>query len=194
MRGDSMKSSILIYSLALGVLLSNGCGTQPTLQTTLDNPATVSKVSQTDSGLAPAETDGSAELAYKLAYKKWCTNNDACSLMIYMVGGKDRGETFKQKEKFLQHKAVIPSHWKLAPDEPVTKGTFAYMLCRATDTRGGLFMRILGGRRYAYREAVYQDFMQAGSEYEPLTGPEAVGIIGRVSRRYHNQQMLPKGE
>ena len=43
-------------------------------------------------------------------------------------------------------------------------------------------MHLLPGRRYAYREAVNLGLIAQGSEYEPLTGPEAVGIMGRAAR------------
>ena len=174
-----MKSSIFICLLATLGLFLTGCVTQPPTTIATDTPATASNASQD----ATTDTDDSAELAYELAHKQWCTNDDMCSLIIYLIGGQVRNETFEQKMELLQSKALVPSHCILTPDEPATKGTFAYMLCRATNTKGGLFMHLVGGRRYAYREAVFQNFMMAGSEYELLTGPEAVGIIGRVSRR-----------
>ncbi len=56
------------------------------------------------------------------------------------------------------------------------------MVCRALSIKGGLMMNLIPSRRYAYREAVYQGLMRSGSESEPLTGPEAVGILSRAGR------------
>jgi len=91
----------------------------------------------------------SAELAFTLVNKTWCSNDE----------------------------------------EPVTKGTLAYRLGRALDIKGGLMLRLAPCRRYAYREAVYQDLMVRGGDNEPLTGPEVVGIMSRAGQRKAGQML-----
>ena len=39
----------------------------------------------------------SAELAYKLSAQTWCSNYDACSMMLLMIDGEDRCEKFEQR-------------------------------------------------------------------------------------------------
>jgi len=69
------------------------------------------------------------------------------------------------------------------------KGTLAYMVCKALDLQGGVMMHLVPVRRYAYREAVVQNLMFRGSEWEPLTGPEVVAILGRAERMRQDKAM-----
>ena len=124
----------------------------------------------------------SGELAYELAGKTWCTNDEACSMVLLMLDGEDRNEDFEHRLAALDFKGLVDAAWNIQPDEPATKGTVAFMLCRALDIKGGLMMHLLPCRRYAYRTAVYHGLMDRGSENEPLTGPEFVGIVGRATR------------
>jgi len=130
---------------------------------------------------APSSRD-SAELAYEVARQTWCSNDDACSLVLLLVDGEDRYLSFEDRRVALHVKGLADIDWDLQADEPVTKGTMSYMICRALGMKGGIMMQILPGRRYAYREAVYHGLIRQGSEYEPLTGPEAVGVLGRAGR------------
>ncbi|MBN1435911.1 MAG: hypothetical protein JW936_02445 [Sedimentisphaerales bacterium] len=128
----------------------------------------------------------SAQLAYELSGKTWCTNDDACSLVLCMVQGQDTAQNFQQRIAALNEMGITQTNWNLAADDNVTKGTLGYMICRALDIPGGVMFQITNDRRYAYREALYHDLIERGSEYEPLTGPEAVGIMSRVARFENN--------
>ena len=141
-----------------------------------------------DSSLTSRADGDSAQLAYELSQSKWCSNDAACSLVLHLSEGEDSCGDFAERLELLRTKNLVQNGWNLKGDEPVTKGTLAYMLCRALDIKGGLFMHLLPSRRYAYREAVYQELMRVGSELEPLTGPEAVGVVGRAARMKQNNQ------
>ena len=181
-----MKTFIYIFMFGAMVILTVGCNQSAQM----DQVGDMSTEDSADSEIArlnrnenaDATDDGSAELAFKLAFKKWCTNAEACSMMLYLTEGEDRGETLEQKQQLLKSKGILPGDWDLSATEPVRKGTLALMLCRALDIKGGLFMHLVGGSRYAYRETVYLELMQGGSEREYLTGPEVVDIMGRVAR------------
>jgi len=127
-------------------------------------------------------THDSAELAYQLSQTTWCSNNEACSMVLFFVEGDDNYQSFDQRLVALDVKGMVDASWDLEADQPVAKGTLAYMLYHALDMKGGLMMYLFPSRRYAYREAVNSGFMTMGSEYEPLTGPEVVGIMGRAAR------------
>jgi len=124
----------------------------------------------------------SAETAYELSGQTWCSNDLACSMVLLLAQGEDRYVNFEQRLAGLEVKGLARADWRLQAEEPVTKGTLAYMLCRTLDIKGGVLMHLLPSRRYAYREAIYYELMERGSEYEPLTGPEAVGVLGRAAR------------
>ena len=125
----------------------------------------------------------SAQMAYELTQQQWCSNDQACSLVLEMFSGKDEYNNFNVRLVALDRLALADTGWDITADEPVNKGTLAFMLCRGMNIEGGLLMRVFPSRRYAYREAVYHGLMQRGSEWEPLTGPEVVGIIGRAARQ-----------
>ncbi|MBN2375486.1 MAG: hypothetical protein JXD22_03740 [Sedimentisphaerales bacterium] len=186
-----MKTLIYIFWFGVLVIFAVGCNQSAQMNRAGDltgkGAAGSGSVAMNRDEKAGVAEDGSAELAFKLAFKEWGTNAEACSMMLYLVEGEDRGETFEQKQQLLQSKGILPGNLELSADEPVRKGTLALMLCRALDIKGGLFMHLVGGSRYAYREAVYLEFMQGGSEREYLTGPEVVDIMGRVARMKHEE-------
>lgn len=162
-----------------GALWLTGCQANPPAE------SEAAAVSLTKAGPMNA-----AELAYRLSGKTWCTNDEACSMMLHFIDGEDPFAAFEERTDDLRQRGVMPEGWRLNADEPVTKGTLAYMLFQAMEQPGGLMMRLLPGRRYAYREAVDMNLMAKGSEDEPLTGPEVVGVMGRASRmRNQNQQV-----
>ena len=141
-------------------------------------------------GATSAPQRDSASFAYELAQKTWCSNDDACSMVLLMVDGRDNCENFAQRLVLLKGRGIMPGDWNPAAEATVDKGTLAYMVYRALGLKGGLMMRLLPGRRYAYREAVDRELMQRGSEDELLTGPEVVGIMGRAAQLRKREQQI----
>ena len=103
-------------------------------------------------------------------------------MVLLLVDDEDNSKSFDARLAALQTKGIIEPGWSLVADDPVSKGTFGYMLYKALDIEGGIMIQLLPLRRYGYREVVHAGLMQRGSEYEPLTGPEVVGIMGRAAR------------
>jgi hypothetical protein len=164
---------LIIYYLSITVI-ALGLFSCTSTQSTQERPTPADNSSET--------SRNEAQLAYELSNKTWCTNDEACSLILLFSEGQDRCANFADRLEKLRALGFVQDHWNLLADEPVTKGTLAYMICRALKVRGGFFMHLIPSRRYAYREAVYMKIMQKGSENEPLTGPEVVGVLGRVAR------------
>lgn len=111
-------------------------------------------------------------------------------MVLLMIDGEDRYQSFMDRLIALDAKGVTRSSWEIEADEPVTKGTLAYMLCRTLRLKGGVMLQLIPSRRYAYREALNYGLMAKGSEWEPLTGPEVVGIIGRAARMKEGETIL----
>lgn len=111
-------------------------------------------------------------------------------MVLLLIDGEDRYQNFMDRLIALDAKGVTQSSWEIEADEPVTKGTLAYMLCRALGLKGGVMLRLIPCRRYAYREALNYGLMAKGSAREPLTGPEAVGILGRAARMKEGEPIL----
>jgi len=163
-----MKSSFLIRSFLLVLISILACSCQSNQATKSDS--------------AGLSNQDSATLAYELASQRWCTNDQACAMMLLLVDDQDNNKSFDARLAALQSKGLVEPGWFLAANDPVNKGTLGYMLYRALDLEGGVIIQLLPLRRYGYREVVHAGLMLRGSEYEPLTGPEVVGIMGRAAR------------
>ena len=150
----------------------------------------ISRKVEPSSGVLAEDSRDSADLAYNLSSQTWCTNDEACSMVLLMIDGEDRYQSFNDRLIALDAKGVAQASWDIDADEPVTKGTLAYMLCRTLGLKGGIMLNLVPCRRYAYREVVYHGLMEKGSEWEPLTGPEAIGIIGRAARMKEGESIL----
>jgi hypothetical protein len=174
----------LILTLTVLVAAAASCQSTPTttaVKNTPDIKSADSSASQPKETAQPSKRD-SATLAYELATKTWATNDDALSMMVMMIEGQDPYDTFEQRVLALENKGIIGKSWNLQADKPVTKGSIAFMICRATNIQGGVMMHLISCRRYAYRELVYRGMMVRGGEFEPMTGPELVGLVGRAAR------------
>ena len=134
----------------------------------------------------PEPVIDSAALTYQLNQKTWCSNDEGFSMMLLLATGEDRCLNFNERLIELSVKGLADASWKLNANEPITKGTLAYMVCRAAKLRTGVMMHLIPSRRYAYREAIYHGLITPGSVNEPLTAPEVVGIMGRLARLNEN--------
>ena len=171
--------SQMIAVVIMGMLVCS-CQTNVSLE---------SKV-EPSSGALAGESRDSADLAYRLSSQKWCSNDEACSMVLLLIDGEDRYQNFDDRLIALDAKGVADASWGIEADKPVTKGTLAYMLCRTLGLKGGVMLRLIPSRRYAYREALNYGLIAKGSQGEPLTGPEAVGIIGRAARMKEGETIL----
>lgn len=72
--------------------------------------------------------------------------------------------------------------WKLkepSPEKKMRLGDFSYILMRTLEIKGGLMYRIFPGPRYAARELDHLGIIkQVPSPYRPLSGREAIQILG----------------
>ena len=167
-----MKSSFFIRSFVLVLIGILACSCQSDRAT--------------NSNTASLSNQDSASLAYELASERWCTNDQACAMVLLLVDDQDNSKSFDARLAALQSKGFVEPGWSLVAGDPVSKGTLGYMLYRALDLDGGVMIQLLPLRRYGYREVVHAGLMLRGSEYEPLTGPEVVGIMGRAARIVKN--------
>ena len=97
--------------------------------------------------------------------KKISSIADACRAISILLG---------RDEQFVQDNLLPPSVKKgFKYPQPLRKGQVAYMLCKALDIKGGLWLRFLGlNQRYALRELVYEGIMFSGSVQDFMSGKE----------------------
>ncbi|HPH02902.1 MAG TPA: hypothetical protein PK297_08095 [Spirochaetota bacterium] len=81
---------------------------------------------------------------------------------------------------FLAGKGIVSTD--IALDAVLTRGCLAAMIMKTKGWGGGIMYSIFGGGRYAWRELVYRNVMQAGgSEHSPVSGGELLAVIGRAA-------------
>lgn len=74
------------------------------------------------------------------------------------------------------------------PGRTLKASEYAYLLTRSYGLSGGLLSSVLPSPRYAYRDMVFRGLFAArGDPDEPVTGVEAVRILGKV------MDSLPQG-
>jgi hypothetical protein len=67
-------------------------------------------------------------------------------------------------------------------DDPMTLASYAYILMRAFDMKGGILYSLFPSPRYAYREFVSRSIVQGRSDpLDPVDGASAIRILGSVS-------------
>ena len=133
----------------------------------------------------------SAELAWQIYLSPYCSNDQASSMILLMNEGRDPWKNFDQRLVALDIKNLADAAWPIQADQPVSKGTLAFMLTGTVNLNHTLMMKLIPSRRYAYKESLYAGLMVPGSDYEPLTGPEAVSIFSRAAGSPLSAEITP---
>jgi hypothetical protein len=120
-----------------------------------------------------------------LANEPILTTAGAYRAVILLAEGDDPYETFEQREAALVERDMVRPEWGLVRDEPIDRGSVAYMICRVIQVRGGVNARLFGSlgagdRRYAMRELVYLGFMPDTPPYRYMTGSEMIDLLGQA--------------
>ena len=80
--------------------------------------------------------------------------------------------------------ALEQAGWKVkmkAAEEPIQLGTYAYIVMRAFEIKGGIMYTLFPGPRYASRELGFKGYIKRNAgAYRTLSGREALRILGRV--------------
>ena len=103
---------------------------------------------------------------------------DACRAVLSLAKGEHTDAPHSQNHGELVSRGIVVESWELEESSKLTKGTLAYMLCKALGIKGGLTMRIAGiNRRYALREAIYVGLMPKATLGEYVAGRELLDTI-----------------
>ncbi len=121
--------------------------------------------------------EGRAAYVRRMYEKDRATFGDACRSVLGFVRGEPAEGDFAANEKDLLARSIVEENWG-GDSGPLTKGTLAFMLCKALGIKGGFTMSILGAsRRYALREAIYLGLMPRGSPGQFVSGRELIDVI-----------------
>lgn len=130
---------------------------------------------------APAKESRTAYLR-RIFAKDRATYGDACRAILSVVKDEHTDADFGAVSGDLAGRGIVASDWNLNEASLLTKGTLAYMACKALDIKGGLTMRVFGlSRRYALREAQHVGLITGGTPDEYITGRELIDVITNVT-------------
>jgi hypothetical protein len=106
------------------------------------------------------------------------THGDACRAVLSLVRDEPSEKPAGTIQRELAELNIVDLGWGLDESAKLTRGTLAYMLCKALGIKGGVTMAVFGTtRRYALRECIYLGLMSGGTVDEYVSGRELIDII-----------------
>jgi len=142
-----------------------------------------------ESGLKQAENPKESRTAYlrRIFEKDRASYGDACRAVLSLVKSEHSDAAHAAIVGELSGSGVVLADWGLQESSLLTKGTLAYMVCRALGIQGGVTTRLFGlNRRYALRECIYLRLMSRGTTDEYVTGRELIDVITNAT--VHKEQ------
>lgn len=121
----------------------------------------------------------SNEVMDALLAEEQATLGKTAYLVLSAAGLVDEAQSVEQA-----FASLLEKPWGFAtasPEDRVSLGSYASLVMRAFDMRGGLMYTLFPGRRYAAREFAYRDFIQGNtSPGRTLSGRDVTHVLGRV--------------
>lgn len=140
-----------------------------------------------DKPAAPPAREGRTAYLRRIFEKDRASYGDACRAVLSLVKNEHTDAEFAAISGDLAGRGVVSADWGLQESSLLTKGTLAYMVCRALDLKGGVTMRLFGiNRRYALRECIHRRLIARGTVDEYVTGRELIDVITNAS--IHQEQ------
>ena len=125
--------------------------------------------------------ESSAAFLDRISNQPNVSQNDAMRGVLFLLDGKDDSSSFQQRVESLIERNIIPSGWNYRPDESITRGKLAYMLCQACNIKDSLMLTIAGpSQRYCLRELQHKGFFASGVIYAQVSGMEFVAALTRA--------------
>jgi hypothetical protein len=131
-------------------------------------------------GLVP--TDSSAALVMHIANEPYITAEPAYRAAYSLAHGDSFEGDYAALTQTLEADKIVCTHWQYAADRCLNRGDVGFLVCRAVGIRTGVNWNLTGLGRYAYRELIYHNIAEPGSEYRLMTGGEFVGILSRAEQ------------
>ena len=140
---------------------------------------------------AEVPRDSNAELVAYIADQPFVTAEPAYRAVYVLWKGEPSSGDFDALADTLRAAGVVSKHWRHAPDQPLRRGTIAFMVCRACEIRGGINWALTGMGRYAWRELQHRGIAGPGSEYGWMSGGEFVGLLLRAEDHLRQPRGAP---
>jgi hypothetical protein len=132
--------------------------------------------------LGGPDLDDQMEFWHQLEARPITSNDEAFHGLLLYLDGTDPGPDFAHRVAAMKAKGMLPPTFDRPADEAISRGTLAVVLTKAMGIKGGVLMRITGGKveRYAVRELVSMNLYPQSSENQTFNGAEFVGVIGKL--------------
>lgn len=128
----------------------------------------------------PADGD-SAGYIDRVSSERAVSENDAARGMLLLLEIDDTGWMFQRRIEELRKHNIVPEHWEMDANRPVTRGKLAQMTYNVCGLRGGIINELAGpSPRYCLREMVFLGMMSPGSVSGRVGGMEMVAVLSRA--------------
>lgn len=142
---------------------------------------------------AEVPRNSNAELVAYIADQPFVTAEPAYRAVYVLWKGEPFSGDFEALADTLRGAGVVSKDGRHAPDQPLRRGTIAFMVCRACEIRGGVNWALTGMGRYAWRELQHRGIAGPGSEYGWMSGGEFVGLLLRAEDHLRQTRGTPTG-
>jgi len=130
--------------------------------------------------VAEVPRDSNAELVAYIADQPFVTAEPAYRAVYVLWKGEPFAGDFDALADTLRGAGIVSKRWRHVADDPLRRGSIAFMVCRACAIRGGVNWALTGMGRYAWRELQHRRIAGPGSEYGWMSGGEFVGLLLRA--------------
>lgn len=145
-----------------------------------------------------------ADTAYlrELVDRPSTTIEDATRMITGFKGELDRHSDFESQRRYLQEAGILTDRLSRKGKTAVLKrGELAELAVNALGVKGGIFFTLakrthrngtageLFFRRYAFKEAVFLELIQAGDIHAAVTGEELISVISRMKEYQEERGM-----
>ncbi len=118
---------------------------------------------------------------HSMAERTLVSNDEAFHGLLLFADNREECKTYEERVSLLKSRKMLPGDFNAPADQAVTRGAMAVAICRIIAHRGGLMYSLLPtSPRYAVRELEFLDLYPPSSPQQTFSGPEFLGIIGRV--------------
>jgi hypothetical protein len=157
-----------------------GTGTMPAAADATSTPPDASAVTAAGPSTS-AQPEDTTEFWHQLARRPVATNDAALHALVLYLDERDAADGYAARVDSLKQRGLLPADFQGRADAPLHRGTLAYAVVKATGIRGGITMQLMGpSGRYATKALEARRIFPAGSENQPFSGAQFVGVMGRL--------------
>ena len=120
----------------------------------------------------------------EMALRKVTYRYDICKALVVLKGVENQYIDLDSQIAFLKTERLLPRRFQkdFDPMQPLRKGLAAFILRKALNIKGGVFLHIFtSSERLSINELVYQGVMSAGNTNDIVSGDELTNIVMRAA-------------